>query len=152
MHARSCNARSTRPPRSKAPAVRGLAFTLISLNTADAVISLWTTKGGLDEYSPLWDQMLRSSPVAFLALKVGGGAALSLLLLWVAQRRVKHYPGPTKDAVRSISQVLSRTRRLARSGLMLCTVVYSILLGYHCWVLGGGTKLDLYQYRIVNSQ
>lgn len=153
--------RNTHPPRGKIP-LRGIALTLITLNALDGILSLWTTNGGLDEYSPLWDGMLRNQPVLFMVLKLSAVVGLTWLLTRVAGGSrflagAQVLRSAPSGITRSETQVRpSTTRRrtqvLAVGGLVFCTMIYSALLGYHLWVLSGGTPPDLYDYRIVKDQ
>lgn len=98
---------------------------LITLNALDALLSVWTTRGGLDEYSPLWGPVLEASPALFVMTKVG---AISALVVFLARRR----------------------EFVARAGVVVCTVMYALLIAYHVYVLAGGMPVDLWDYRLAD--
>lgn len=86
------------------------------LNLADLCLTLYALQHGGVELNPL----MQSVPVMVLYKTVGVGVGCWMLHVLAYDKRVPAKP-----------------KRLARRGLILCTVVYTVLLFYHFYFIGG---------------
>ena len=92
-------------------------MTAYILNLADLLLTLYALSRGGVELNPL----MRSVPVMVAWKTVGVGVLCWMLQVLAYDKRVPAKP-----------------KRLARRGLILCTVVYTVLLFYHFYFLFGG--------------
>lgn len=86
------------------------------LNLLDLILTLYALNHGGVELNPL----MRSIPVMVAWKVVGVG-----VLCWMLHVLAYDKRSPAKP------------KRLARRGLILCTVVYTVLLFYHFYFIGG---------------